>query len=331
MNYLSIFIQIIMIITLLVITFFLYRYSVTSKKEKRISRFSIEALSEKQTSILDKLELLYEKLIKKLSNYLEKNKLFKNYHLKYEKYIGITEKNRTSYDFISNKITISIIVVILTIISDALRLRSISFIQIFISFVVGFFALDIYYLLKLKKIKKDIENDLLQAVIIMNNAFKSGRSIIQAIELVSTELEGIIANEFKKIYIDLSYGLDLEVVFDRFSKRMPYEEASYMASSLVILNKTGGNVVKVFSSIERSLISRKRLNDELNSTLAMSKFVFKVLASMPFFIFIIIYLFNKSYFKPLISTTIGKIISIIILLLYISYIIIVKKITKLKE
>lgn len=331
MNYLSISIQIIMIITLLVITFFLYRYSITLKKEKRINRFSIDSLSEKQTSLFDKISSFYEKIIKKLSKYLEKNKLFKNYHLKYEKYTSLTEKNRTTYDFISNKIVLSILVVILTIVSDALRLKAVSFIQILFSFLIGFFALDIYYILKLRKVKKEVENDLLQAVIIMNNAFKSGRSIMQAVELVSEELEGIIANEFKKIYIDLSYGLDLEVVFDRFSKRMPYDEAAYMASSLIILNKTGGNVVKVFSSIEKSLISRKRLNDELNSTLAMSNFVFKVLACMPVFIFIIIYLFNSNYFNPLITTSIGKVILIIILLLYISYIIIVKKITKLKE
>lgn len=331
MNYLSVFIQIIMIISLLVIAFFLYRYLLTSKKEKRINRFSIEALSEKQTSLFDKIDNLTEKIIKKISSFLEEKQLFKKYHLKYEKFIGLTEKDRTSYDFITNKILLSILVIVLTIVSDALRFKTVSFIQIFISFLIGFFALDIYYFFKQKKLKKDVENDLLQAVIIMNNAFKSGRSVMQSVELVSTQLEGVIANEFRKIYIDLSYGLDLEVVFERFSKRVPYKEASYMASSLIILNKTGGNVVKVFSSIEKSFIERKRLNDELNSSLAMSNFVFKVLVSMPLFIFLVIFVLDNDYFKPLISNTIGKVITVIILLLYISYIFIVKKITKLKE
>ena len=40
-----------------------------------------------------------------------------------------------------------------------------------------------------KETRSQIENDLLQAIIIMNNAFKSGRSITQAIELVTKELE----------------------------------------------------------------------------------------------------------------------------------------------
>ena len=60
------------------------------------------------------------------------------------------------------------------------------------------------------------------------------------------------SEEFKKMYIDLTYGLELDVVFDRLSNRIKLDETKYMASSLVILNKTGGNIVKVFSSIERS-------------------------------------------------------------------------------
>ena len=331
MNYLSVTIQIIMIIILVVITFLLYRFSLASSKEKRINRFAIEALSEKQVSIIDRLEQLMDKIIRAMSKYLEEHKIFKRYHKKYEKYLGLTDKDRTSYDYISIKILISIFTSVLTIVSDALRFKSVSFLQVLGSFLLGFFALDVILIVRQRKLKKDTSNDLLKAVIIMNNAFKSGRSIMQAIELVSTELDGAIANEFRKIYIDLSYGLDLEVVFERFSKRLPYQEVEYMASSLIILNKTGGNVVKVFSSIERSLIERKRLNDELNSALAMSNFVFKVLAIMPFFIFIVIYLFNNSYFKPLFSNVYGKIIIIVILLLYILYIFIVKKITKLKE
>lgn len=331
MTYLSILVRTILIIIIIIITFLLCRFTISNNKEKRISRFAINPLNDKQISIIDKLDKLIDNIIKSISNYLEKNKLFKLQNKRYEKYLGLSEKNRTSYDYISIKILISIMTTILTIISDALRLKSILFIQVFISFILGYYFLDIILIIKQKKKKKDTSNELLKAVVIMNNAFKSGRSIMQAVELVSNELDSNVGNEFKKIYIDLSYGLDLEVVFDRFSKRLPYDEVKYMASSLIILNKTGGNVIKVFSSIEKSFINRKRLNDELNSTLAMSNFVFRLLAIMPFIIFIVIYLFNNSYFIPLFNNPYGRIILLIICLLYISYILIIKKITKLKE
>ena len=179
--------------------------------------------------------------------------------------------------------------------------------------------------------KKRIEQDFLKAVIIMNNAFKSGRSIMQAVELVSIELEGPISNEFKKILIDLTYGLDLQVVFDRFANRVKLEEVKYMASSLVILNQTGGKITKIFSSIERSFIERKRIKDEMESTLALSNFVFKVLIAIPFLIFIFIYFLDPTYFVTFITSVIGNIILIIIILIYILYIILVKKIVKIRE
>ena len=92
----------------------------------------------------------------------------------------------------------------------------------------------------------------------MSNAFKSGRSIVQAIELVILESDGRIKEEFKKIKVDLNYGLDYDVVFNRFAKRLNIEEAYYMSTSLIILNKTGGNIVEVFSSIERTLFDKKK-------------------------------------------------------------------------
>ena len=165
----------------------------------------------------------------------------------------------------------------------------------------------------------------------MSNAFKSGRSIMQAVEFVSKELDGPVGEEFKKMYIDLNYGLDLEVVFDRMAKRINLEETRYMASSLVIINKTGGNIIKIFSSIEKSFFERKKLNDELKSVTALSQFVFKTLVTIPIIVFIMIYILNPTYFMPFINTLIGNIILTIIIFIYVLYIVIVKKVIKVKE
>ncbi len=332
MNYLSLIVQIGLIIFLLVIAFFLFRMSNTIRKDKRINRFSIEALTEKPKSLFDKLDNIYNNILNSLSKKLKKIKSFNKYSLKYEKYIEKHEKSKKDpMDFVSNKIIISILAIIITIISNAFRLRPFTFLQILFSLLFGFYLPDMFLILKEKRKHKQIENDLLKAVIIMNNAFKSGRSIMQAVEVVSNELTGPISEEFRKMHIDLNYGLDLEVVFERFSKRVDLEEVKYMASSLVILNKTGGNVVEVFSSIERSFIERKKLNDELKSQTSLSNFVFRILSVIPFMIFILVYFFNDDYFKPLFTTSIGRIILVIILVIYISYIIIVKRITRLKE
>lgn len=322
------------IIILIIIIVFLLTLKILNSisKEKRISNFSITALSDKPISFIEKLQNLYYSVIKSISKTISKSKVCNDYSKKYEKFVVVDDTHKqTSMDFISKKILFSILAVLLSIISNILKFKMFSFFQILIAFLFGFFILDIFLKIRKKKEEKRIEQDFLKAVIIMNNAFKSGRSIMQAVELVSTELEGPISNEFKKILIDLTYGLELEVVFDRFASRVKLEEVKYMASSLVILNETGGKITKIFSSIERSFIERKRIKDEMNSTLALSNFVFKVLVAIPFIIFVLIYFMDPTYFIPLIKEPLGNLILVLIILIYIVYIVLVKKIVKIRE
>lgn len=322
------------IIILIIIIVFLLTLKILNSisKEKRISNFSITALSDKPISFIEKLQNLYYSVIKSISKTISKSKVCNDYSKKYEKFVVVDDTHKqTSMDFISKKILFSILAVLLSIISNILKFKMFSFFQILTAFLFGFFILDIFLKIRKKKEEKRIEQDFLKAVIIMNNAFKSGRSIMQAVELVSTELEGPISNEFKKILIDLTYGLELEVVFDRFASRVKLEEVKYMASSLVILNETGGKITKIFSSIERSFIERKRIKDEMNSTLALSNFVFKVLVAIPFIIFVLIYFMDPTYFIPLIKEPLGNLILALIILIYIIYIILVKKIVRIRE
>lgn len=300
--------------------------------EKRITRFSISSITDKETSIFDNIRERYKNIVYKLSEELLTINFMKKYSKRYEKYFDKTKDLEIkAMNVISNKIVVIIIALFLALLSDALRRRPGNILQVIVAILVGYFIPDMFLIIKEKRREKQIEDDLFKAVLIMSNAFKSGRSIMQAVKIVSEELDGPIAEEFEKVYIDLTYGLELDVVFERLSKRIKLEETKYMASSLVILNKTGGNVVQVFNSIEKSFFERKRLNDELKSVTAVSNFVFKILMAIPFIIFLMIYILNPTYFVPLYTTHMGRLISIIILVLYVLYIIIVKRIIKIRE
>lgn len=321
-----------LIIAVFVIVFSLFRLIFLIKKEKRVTRFSISSISDSDDYLFDKILDKYINFTKNFSKKLKRSTFLNSYSKRYEKYIINSNREDTEgMDYVATKFIISFMVVIITIVSDVLRGQSISFTQLVLSFAIGFFILDIFLFIENRRRHKQFEDDVLKAVIIMNNAFRSGRSIMQAIDLVSKELTGPVSDEFKKMSLDLSYGLDLEVVFKRFAERVNLEEVNYMASSLIIINKTGGNVVQVFSSIEKSFLSRKKLKDELNSTTALSRLVYKILVAMPIFIFVLIYIINPSYFAPYITTSIGRIILVIILVLYLLYIIMIKTVTKARD
>jgi len=194
---------------------------------------------------------------------------------------------------------------------------------------LSYYAYNIILNIAYKKRTKHIEQDLLKAVVIMNNAFKSGYNITQAVDMVVKDLSGPIKEEFSKISYDLEYGLDLKDVFDRFYERAKIEDIKYITSTLSLLNLTGGNLVGVFTNIENSFTNNKRLKDELNSMTASSKLVYYCLLTMPILLTCILLLISPNYFAPLLTTPFGYLIILLIIILYISYILIIKRILRI--
>ena len=232
--------------------------------------------------------------------------------------------------FILHKLVIAIVFTTLVIISSLINGNFISLIGMILSFVIGYYLYDIYLYISTKNKKKKIKNDMLRAVILMNNSFKAGKSILQSVLIASQELPKPIGNEFKKIYQDMSYGLAIDVAFTRFSNRVELEEAKYIASSLTILNKTGGNIVSVFSSIEKSLYSKKKLENELKTSSAASNLVVKFLMGIPIVFTLVIYVISPDYFSPLFASPLGYFLLFIMWIMFIIYIYLLNKIMKVK-
>ena len=330
-DYLLNFNQIIIIIGLVCLLIFLLILNRIVIFEKRFVKYTVKPLKDNNKSVFDKMFIKVQSIIYRISDSLDRFESVRKGSKKYQKYVDSFNNNKYSaIDFISAKIIISFVFLVATVIIQTLRFKILNIFEFVIPMVIGYYILDIVYAYKYHKYRKKIEKDLLQAIIIMNNCFKSGRSITQAISIVAEQLDGAISDEFKKMSLELSFGLEIEVVFDRFAKRIKLEEAAYLTSSLSVLNKTGGNIIKVFTSIEKTLFNRQKLNLELKSLTGSSRIIMYALTIMPVLFVIVISLINKDYYAPLFTSPLGFIIIGIILILYVTYIIVVRKIMKVR-
>lgn len=324
-------VQFVIIAMLLVVLIIVIKNLKSYEFEKKFADFSLLSDKDLEISFFDRLHLSFWKIVHKLSKILKISKVIEKHSKKYERDITLNNRNiKDSMDYIAIKCLVGIAFSILYLITIFLQFLRFDFMKALVVFIIGYLLPNILILYRRKKRQDKIEDDLLKAIIIMNNSFKSGRNIMQAIETVKNELDGPIADEFKKISLDISYGLSLDTVFNRFYNRVQVEDAKYIASSLTLLNKTGGNIVKVFSMIEKSFFDKKKLKNELDSLTASSRFVFKMLVAMPLIFVVIINILNNDYFKPLISSAFGGFILVIIISLYILYILVVRKVLKVK-
>ena len=320
-----------LILLTIVFIVWIYKEIHIQKLEKRINQYSISKSSNRH-SLFDIIVNFYLNTRKKISNLLNKSSYFKKYSLKYEKYLdkdNIVMKK--AMDYVATKFLLAFLFVLVLFVSMVIQNDSITISKIIIAFTLGYFSFDIFLIGKKKVLTYEMQNGLLKAITIMNNSFKSGQSIIKTIEIVKDELDGPLKNEFIKMYNDLAYGLELDVAFKRFNERVNLKDVKYITTSLSILNKTGGNIVLVFDSIEKTVFNNKKLNDELKNLSAASRALYHVLAVIPFVFIFIIFLIDSTYFMPLFTSSFGIILIVFMIILYVLYLFIVKKIIKIKE
>lgn len=324
-------VQILIIFALFGLIFILLRETKSIRYQKRFERFALLSVREDEKSFFDILFQKIWKMIHLFSKYLSKSEVLTRYSKSYEKHITFEEKDiKIGMDYITIKFVSANLLVFLNVITLMFQYTNIGLISCFLSFALGFFIPDLFLYFQFKKKRKRVEDDLLKAIIIMNNSFKSGRNIMQAVEVVKKELDGPISDEFKKIYMDMNYGLSVDVVFNRFYERVKLEDAKYITSSLTLLNRTGGNIVRVFSSIEKSFFDKKKLLNEMKSLTSASVFVFRVLVVLPFLFSLVIFLMNPTYFNPFFETGLGMALFFLIILLYVMYILVIQKVLKVK-
>lgn len=322
------FIIIILILILLLIGFIIMLFSnIFIDYNTRFINYTITSNKNNSLTLFERLFNTTWKIIKKISKILNKSEVFSKYGNSFNKYISYNEKNIKGIDYVSIKFIISILFALAYLLTTLYKVEY-NIMVLLLVLIISFFILDVYFIIEHKNRRKKIEEDLLSAIIIMNNAFKSGMNIMQAVNIVENELEGAIKEEFKKINIDIKYGLSLETVFERFYNRVKIEDIKYIASSLSLINKTGGNIVKVFGSIEKNYYDKKKIKNEMKSLVSSSIFMFRLLIGMPILLCLIILVVNPSFFLPLIITDTGKLIIVLILILYTLYVIVVRKIMK---
>ena len=325
---LSIIIAIIILLLVIVIYNFL-KIRISIKIAGRIDKFTLKVPGNSEPTIGDDFNKSVNALISKLSSILSKSAYFTKKANKYDKYVTIKKNSNYKFDVYSIKILISILVFIIYTLTSVLN-RTFELPLGLVFLVLGYFVTDIYLEI-LNQIRiKNIEGDLLKAIIIMNNAFKSGLNIANAIDVVINDLDGPVKDEFMLIKKDLSSGIDTSEAFNRFYRRVRLEDAQYISSSLSILNVTGGNITFIFSNIEEALTNKKRLKDELKAMTASSMVVYRILTFMPFILIFIILMLNKDYFNPLFNNVLGIFAIVLALVLYTIYIFVIRKILKVE-
>jgi len=156
-----------------------------------------------------------------------------------------------------------------------------------------------------QRIKK-IDNQLVDALILISNSLKSGYSFMQGMELVADEAPHPISTEFRRMLRETNLGYPVEQALDGLAERVPSEDLDLVVTVIKIQRQIGGNLSEILDKIVHTIRERVRIKGEISTLTAQGKLQGIILTLMPPAMAIGIYMMNPDFMMPLFTTMMGK-------------------------
>ena len=141
----------------------------------------------------------------------------------------------------------------------------------------------------------------------VSNALRAGFSFMQAVELISKEMDAPIGSEFQKVLNEINLGGTLEDSLEAMGKRVASSDYDLMVTAVLIQRQVGGNLAQVLDSISNTINERIRMKNEISSLTAQGKLSGLIVGLIPIFIVCYLLSVNPHYFDPMVESLMGKI------------------------
>lgn len=179
-----------------------------------------------------------------------------------------------------------------------------------------------------KRRGEKINQQLMDALILLSNSLKSGMDIVQGFEMVSKDLRPPISEEFALVIKNYSLGTPFEKSLEMMEERVESRLLSYMVKAIVLQRQVGGNLTKIFERIVENIREESKLEEKLQAMTAQQRIQAIVVGIMPWIMVGVMFVFQPDTMIKFYTTTVG----IVVLLFCIFWIFLgIKAVNKLGE
>jgi tight adherence protein B len=176
-----------------------------------------------------------------------------------------------------------------------------------LAFVVGVVGIPRFVLNRMvsRRIRKFTSN-FAEAIDLIVRGVRTGMTVSECLSIVGREMPDPIGAEFRMVTEGLSVGLTLEDVMNRFTGRVPSNEARFFSIVLVTQQTTGGNLAETLAKLAGILRDRKRMRDKIRALSSEAKSSAGIIGSLPFAVGGILTFIAPDYIAILFTTSAGN-------------------------
>ena len=135
---------------------------------------------------------------------------------------------------------------------------------------------------------------------------RSGQSILSGMQIIVTQMQQPITDEFARVIQEVKFGASLSDALDDMVHRTDNYDMELIISAVQTQLTVGGNLAEVLDNIGTMIRDRVRLAGEISAATAEGRMSAMILVGMPILLAFIINIVSPGYLTPLFTETLGR-------------------------
>ncbi len=164
----------------------------------------------------------------------------------------------------------------------------------------------VYLLHREKKRRLRFEDQLPEALDFMTRALRAGHGLSAAIGMVGDELPAPVGAEFKTVFEHLKLGMTFGDAMAQLADRINSNDLNFLLIALMIQRKTGGNLTELLTTLSQTVRERIKLKGKIRILASEGKLSGIMIGSLPFVLGSILSMLNPIYMSTLWTTSSGR-------------------------
>jgi tight adherence protein B len=152
---------------------------------------------------------------------------------------------------------------------------------------------------------KAFDEQLPDMLVTMAASLKAGHSFRQGIQSVVDEGVDPAAKEFKRVLNETRLGRPMDDALTDMAARVGSKNFEFVMSAVTIQRQVGGSLAGLFDMVADTVRQRQQFHRKIRGLTAMGRMSAYTLIGLPFVVGLAIYAINRDYMKPLLTTSTG--------------------------
>ncbi len=155
--------------------------------------------------------------------------------------------------------------------------------------------------------RKKFNSQLPDALTTLAGSLRAGRSVGQAMEALSRELEDPMGRELRKIVAEIRLGRPLQEALNDAADRIDSADFRWAVLAMQIQSEVGGNLAELLDQVAETMRERSRMKGEVKALTAEGRASALMLVIMVPALGLVMWTMNPTYMEPLFATSAGRV------------------------